>query len=184
MWNENRHPGFPMSSTPEDFSSYCRVIPNFPKKGVDFRDITTLLKNGPVFKRAIDTLVWNIRGKADLVVCAEARGFLLGGAIANTLELGLVPVRKKGKLPYRTKSRNYKLEYGTDSLEIHEDSIQLGQRVLLVDDILATGGTAKAVLDLVLDLGGKVEAALFLGEIVSLKGREKFNIPVYSLIQF
>jgi adenine phosphoribosyltransferase len=165
---------------------HIRNIPDFPKPGILFRDITTLLKNKKAFKFAIDTLVAKYRGKKiDLVVAVEARGFILGGIIAHKLGAGFVPVRKKGKLPYKTRSATYELEYGTDTLYMHEDAINAGERVLIVDDLLATGGTAKAVVDLVKGSGGKVVEIAFLIELTSLKGKDKLKgLPLFSLIKF
>ena len=167
----------------EDFGKYCRTIADFPKKGVDFKDITTLLQNGGAYKRAISALASEFAGKIDVVVCIEARGFLIGSPIAFELGAGLVPVRKMGKLPAKTHRIEYDLEYGTDTLEIHQDAIKPGQRVLIVDDVLATGGTCKAVVDLVRKMKGEVIACAFLLEIKKLKGSSKLDVPVYSIIK-
>jgi len=163
-----------------------RTIPGFPKAGILFRDITTLLKDKKAFKLAVDLLVKEYQNKKiDLVIAVEARGFILGGALAYKLGVGFVPVRKKGKLPYKSKSVTYALEYGTDTLEIHEDAISAGTRVLIVDDLLATGGTVKAVTGLVKQFGGEIVALAFLVELVDLKGRDKLKgYPVYSLVKF
>jgi len=163
-----------------------RSIPDFPKPGIIFRDITTLLKDKAAFKQAIGELVEKFKGKKiDYVVGVEARGFILGGAIAVKLGVGFIPVRKKGKLPWKTKSVSYELEYGTDTLEIHEDALEPGCRVLIVDDLLATGGTVSAVAKLVESQGAKIEAVAFIIELVDLKGREKLKkYPVISLVEF
>ena len=168
----------------EDFGRYCRVIENFPKPGISFKDITPLLLNGEVFKRAIQTLSWPYAGKVDAIVCIEARGFLIGAPMAFKLSCGLIPVRKKGKLPAKTHNTTYDLEYGTDTLEIHADAVKSGQKILIVDDVLATGGTAKAVINLIRELQGIVIGCAFLGELTDLKGRNKLDVPIYSLIKF
>lgn len=166
--------------------NYIRNIPDFPKAGILFRDITTLLKDKKAFKLAIDALANKYKNKKiDVVVAVEARGFILGGVIAHKLGAGFVPVRKKGKLPARTNSVTYDLEYGTDTLEMHRDAIKPGDKVLIVDDLLATGGTVKAVSDLVKQLQGKIIGIAFLIELTDLKGKEKLKgYPVYSLIKY
>jgi adenine phosphoribosyltransferase len=163
-----------------------RAIPDFPKPGILFRDITTLLKNSKAVKEAVDGLAKKYKNKKiDAVVAVEARGFIFGGALAHKLGAGFVPVRKKGKLPWKTNSATYELEYGTDTLEMHQDAIGAGDRVLIVDDLLATGGTVKAVIDLVGQLKGKIAGIAFLIELEGLKGREKLKgYPVYSLIKY
>lgn len=166
---------------------YCiRNIPDFPKPGILFRDITTLLKEKMAFKLAVDSLVKKYKNKKiDEVVAVEARGFILGGAVAYRLDAGFVPVRKQGKLPSQTNSVTYNLEYGTDTLEMHHDAIKPGDKVLIVDDLLATGGTVKAVTDLVRQLEGKIVGIAFLIELTDLKGRDKLkDYPVYSLIKY
>ena len=169
-----------------DLKKHIRNIPDFPKPGILFKDITTLLKNKGAFKQTVDALVSKYKNKKiDLVVAVEARGFILGGAIAHRLGAGFVPVRKKGKLPYRTNSATYELEYGRDTLEIHHDAILSDERVLIVDDLLATGGTVKAVTDLVQQLQGKIVGIAFLIELKDLKGIDKLKgYPVYSLIKY
>jgi adenine phosphoribosyltransferase len=169
-----------------DFNQYCRVIPDFPKPGIKFLDITGLLKDGPVFKKAVDAIAEQYKKqKIDTVVCTEARGFLLGSALAYRLGAGLVPVRKKGKLPWKVYRKSYSLEYGTDQLEIHQDGIQAGQNILIVDDVIATGGTIAAVAGLVKEMQGNIAGAAFLIEIVDLKGREKIkDIPIFALIKY
>jgi len=163
-----------------------RNIPDFPKQGIIFRDITSLIQNKTAFKKAIDLLVNEYKGKKiDKVVGVEARGFIFGAAIAHKIGAGFVPVRKKGKLPCKTISATYELEYGTDTLEIHEDAIAPGEKILIIDDLLATGGTVKAVADLVNRLKGKIQGIGFVIELVDLKGRDKLrDYPVFSLVQF
>ncbi|MBF8304037.1 MAG: apt [Dehalococcoidia bacterium] len=186
MWENNHHNSGLVSGAPEDFSQYCRDVPDFPKKGIIFRDITNLLKNGPVFKRAINQLADHyILEGIDTVVSIEARGFLIGSALAYHLGSGMVPVRKKGKLPWRVYRKSYDLEYGQDQLEVHQDGIEPGQNVLIVDDVIATGGTVEAVAKLVKEMKGNIIGAAFLIELEALKGKEKIkDIPVYSLIKY
>ena len=165
-----------------------RTIPDHPKPGILFRDITTLLNDAKGFRQAVDALVQPHAGtKIDKVAGIEARGFILGGAVAHQLSVGFVPVRKKGKLPYKTYSQSYELEYGTDDLEIHVDAITAGERVLLVDDLIATGGTAEAAILLIERAGGEVTACSFVVDLPDLGGREKLQAmgkPVISLCEF
>jgi len=163
-----------------------RNIPDFPKPGILFRDVTTLMQNKPAFKKSIDLLAKKYKGKKiDKVVGVEARGFIFGAALAHKLGAGFVPVRKKGKLPYKTISTTYELEYGTDTLEIHKDAITSGEKILIIDDLLATGGTVKAVVELVKQLQGKITGIGFIIELVDLHGRDKLkDYPLYSLIKF
>lgn len=186
MWEKNCHNSGLASSPVEDFSKYCRDIPDFPKKGVTFRDITVLLKNGPVFKRAIDQIACQYaREKVDAVVSIEARGFIIGAALAYRLGSGLVPVRKKGKLPWRVYRRNYELEYGQDQIEVHQDGIEPDANILIVDDVIATGGTVEAVARLVKEMRGNILGAAFLIELMGLNGRDKIkDIPIFSLIKY
>jgi len=165
---------------------YIRSIPDFPVPGILFRDITPLLADPAALTAAVDQMADPWRGKGVKVLATmEARGFVFGGAMACQLGAGFVPVRKAGKLPFRTLSVEYSLEYRTDVLYIHEDSIRRGQKVLVVDDVIATGGTAKAVVELVEMLGGQVVGAQFLIELVDLRGRELLSgIEVQSLIKF
>lgn len=158
----------------EDLKSRIRNVPDFPKAGILFYDVTTLLRDPDGFRLAIDSMAlpYNDRG-IDLVVGIESRGFILGAAVADRIGAGFVPVRKLGKLPAKTVRATYDLEYGTDSLEMHRDAIEPGQRVLIVDDLLATGGTARATVGLVKQLGGQVEGVAFLIELVALNGRAK-----------
>ena len=169
-----------------DLSSYIRVIEDFPKPGISFKDITTLLKDGQAYKAAIDALVDKVRElKADVIVGPEARGFLLGAPVAYALGIGFVPVRKPGKLPGETVSETYELEYGTDTLEVHADAILPGQRVAIVDDLLATGGTTSATVRLIEKTGAKVVGISFLIELSFLEGRKKLeDYDVFSLIKY
>lgn len=163
-----------------------RNIPNFPKPGILFRDVTTLIKDKTAFKKSVDLLAKKYKGKKfDKVVGVEARGFIFGAAVAHKIGAGFVPVRKKGKLPFKTISTNYQLEYGTDTLEIHQDAIGAGEKVLIIDDLLATGGTVEAVIQLVKQLGGKVAGIGFVIELIDLKGKDKFKeYSIYSLVKF
>jgi adenine phosphoribosyltransferase len=168
-----------------DLKAFIRDIPDFPKKGIIFKDITTLLKDGQAFRVAVDRIVSEYKDKKiDAVLSVESRGFLFGAAVAYNLGAGIIPVRKKGKLPHKTYSASYELEYGTDTLEIHQDAFKKGARILIVDDLLATGGTTKAVIDLVKKLGGEVIGIAFVIELLPLKGREKLKgYPILSLIK-
>jgi adenine phosphoribosyltransferase len=151
-----------------------RNVPDFPKAGILFYDITTLLRDAVGFRTSIDSLIAPFKaGSVDLVVGMESRGFIFGAVVADRLGAGFVPVRKVGKLPSKTRRATYALEYGTDSLEIHDDAVTDGQRVLIVDDLLATGGTAKATLDLVKGSGGVVVGLAFLIELIGLDGRSR-----------
>ena len=167
-------------------TKFIRSIPDFPKDGILFRDITTLLQNPKAFKSAINQMSKKIKNNnIDVIVAAEARGFIFAGALAYKLGCAFVPVRKPGKLPSKTYKASYSLEYGKDSLEIHQDAIKKGERILILDDLLATGGTAKAIVDLVKKPGGKIAGILFLIELTELQGRKKLkNLPVYSLIKY
>ena len=168
------------------FKQHIRDVPDFPKKGIIFKDITPLLGDASAFRRAIRKMSHRfINEKINIVACVEARGFLIGSAIAYNLGAGLVPVRKIGKLPCETNNACYGLEYGNDTLEIHKDAIAPGQSVLLVDDVLATGGTAKAAVDMISNMGGEIVCAAFLLELSELNGRTKTgNTRVYSLIRY
>jgi adenine phosphoribosyltransferase len=163
-----------------------RDIKDFPTEGILFKDITTLLKDGPAWRYAVDSLASRYQAeRVDVVVGVESRGFIFGGAIAHQLRAGFVPVRKLGKLPAKTIEVEYELEYGRDALAMHEDAIAPGQRVLAVDDLLATGGTMAATLRLVEQLGGQVVGVAFMIELAFLKGREKLkNYPLHSLIVY
>src|SRR5256885_8391948 len=163
-----------------------RDIKDFPTEGILFKDITTLLKDGPAFRYVIDAIASHYqKERVDLVVGIESRGFIFGGAIAHQLRAGFVPVRKLGKLPGKTIEVEYELEYGRDALAMHEDAIQPGQRVLAVDDLLATGGTMAAALRLVEQVGGQVVGVAFLIELAFLHGQDKLkNYPLHSLIVY
>ena len=169
-----------------DLAKTIRNIPNFPKKGILFRDITTLLNDPGAFRVAVDSLAKVLRGKnVEYIICAEARGFIFGGALAYKLRCGFVPVRKPGKLPSKTYRYTYSLEYGKDSLEMHRDAFPRGASVAVLDDLLATGGTARALVKLVKKLGAKIAGIVFLVELTELKGRNQLKkYPVYSVIQY
>jgi adenine phosphoribosyltransferase len=159
-----------------DIRDTIRTIPNHPKPGIMFRDITTLLGNARAFRRAVDELVQPYAGiRIDKVAGIEARGFILGGAVAHQLSTAFLPVRKKGKLPWKTMRQEYALEYGTDEVEIHEDAIRKGDQVVIVDDLVATGGTAEAALKLVERAGGKVIGLSFVIDLPDLGGAEKLR---------
>jgi adenine phosphoribosyltransferase len=160
----------------EAMKQRIRHVPDFPKPGILFYDVTTLMKDPHGFRMAVDAMADPHRdAKLDVIVGIESRGFIFGSAIADRLKTGFVPVRKLGKLPSKTRRATYALEYGTDSLEIHEDAVLRGQRVLIVDDLLATGGTAAATVGLVRGLGADVTGVQFLIELVALNGREKLK---------
>lgn len=169
-----------------DLKKYIRDIPDFPKKGIIFKDITTLLRDKKAFKQSVDSLAKKFaKEKIDYIVAVESRGFIFGGALAYQLGAGFIPVRKKGKLPYRTDSVTYDLEYGTDTLEIHEDAIEAGSRVLIVDDLLATGGTVRAVCDLLTRKGAAIIGVAFLIELGFLNGKNRLkDVPIHALIRF
>ncbi|WAH38437.1 adenine phosphoribosyltransferase [Alicyclobacillus dauci] len=169
-----------------DYRSWIRDIPNFPKEGILFRDITPLLGNGDAYKAAINTLAEQAKNwGAEVIIGPEARGYVVGAPLSYSLGIGFVPVRKKGKLPSETVSVTYDLEYGKDILEIHTDAIQPGQKVVVADDLLATGGTMAATIELVQKLGGDVVGAAFFIELLPLSGRDKLQgIPVHTLVQY
>jgi adenine phosphoribosyltransferase len=170
----------------ETLKTKIRNVPDFPKPGILFYDITTLLRDREGFRQTIAALTGPFEGKGiDLVVGVESRGFILGGAVADRLGAGFAPVRKKGKLPAATVRETYDLEYGTDCLEIHSDAVTSGERVLIVDDVLATGGTAAATTALVRKLGGNVESLAFLVELEFLKGRSRLgNERIHSVLTY
>ena len=174
--------------TPDDFAASIRTIPDYPKPGILFRDITTLLGDPRAFRRAVDELVQPWAGaKIEKIAGIEARGFILGGAVAHQLSAGFVPIRKKGKLPHRTVSMAYALEYGEDVIEMHVDAIAPGERVLLVDDLVATGGTAIGAVKLLRSMQAKVEAAVFIVDLPDLGGADKLrglDVAVRSLVAF
>lgn len=168
----------------DSLKSKIRSVPDFPKAGILFYDITTLLRDREGFQMTIESLARPFEGREiDVVVGVESRGFILGGAVADRLGAGFAPVRKKGKLPSKTVQETYDLEYGTDCLEIHSDAVESGQRVLIIDDVLATGGTAEAAAALVRRAGGSIVRALFLLELGFLGGRDKLSdVEVFSLL--
>jgi adenine phosphoribosyltransferase len=171
-----------------DLKAAIRTIPDYPKPGIMFRDITTLLGNARAFRRAVDELVQPWAGsKIDKVAGIEARGFILGGAVAHQVSAGFVPIRKKGKLPHTTVRIAYSLEYGLDEMEMHEDAVGKGERVVLVDDLIATGGTAEGAVKLLQQMGADVLAACFIVDLPELGGADKLrklNVPVRTLLSF
>jgi adenine phosphoribosyltransferase len=172
----------------EALKDAIRCIPDYPKPGIQFRDITTLLGNAPMFRLAIDSLVrpWS-DARLTHVAGIEARGFILGGAVAQRVGAGFVPIRKKGKLPHETVRVAYSLEYGIDEMEMHRDALQPGERVLLIDDLIATGGTAEAAVKLLRTLGAEIVAACFVIDLPELGGArrlEALGVPVHSLVAF
>jgi adenine phosphoribosyltransferase len=183
--NRNR----PMKSSLEDtLLAAIRTIPDYPRPGILFRDITTLLGNARAFRRAIDELVYPYAGeKIDKIAGIEARGFILGGAVAHQLSAGFVPIRKKGKLPHETVRVAYSLEYGLDEMEMHKDGVAPGEKVILIDDLIATGGTAEAAVKLLRQIGADIIAACFVIDLPDLGGRAKLEalgVPVHVLIGF
>jgi adenine phosphoribosyltransferase len=168
-----------------DLRSRIRDIPDFPKPGIIFRDITPLLADGPAFRSMVDRFVERYRGRADRVLGIESRGFLIGAAVAYGLGTGLAVVRKPGKLPWQTYAARYELEYGSDALEIHHDAVADHHRVLIIDDLLATGGTASAAVELVRQCGGSVVACAFVIELAFLAGRRRLgDCEVFSLVTY
>lgn len=169
-----------------DLKDYIITIPDYPSEGILFRDITPLMQAGEAFKYTCDSLTEYAKSKnADLIVCPEARGFLFGCPVAHTLGIGLVPVRKPGKLPRETISYKYDLEYGSNELHIHKDAIKKGQKVVIIDDLLATGGTVEAAAKLIKELGGEVVGCAFVIELEALKGREYLkDYDICALIKY
>ncbi|MFK7696543.1 adenine phosphoribosyltransferase [Paenibacillus sp. HJGM_3] len=169
-----------------NLKDYIRVIPDFPQPGIRFKDITTLLNNGEVYRSVIDGLAEHYKSQnIDLIAGPEARGFVVGAPLAYALGVGFVPIRKSGKLPGETVEAGYDLEYGKDKLAMHKDAIQPGQRVLIADDLLATGGTISTSIKLIEQLGGQIVGAAFLIELSYLNGRDKLgNIDVMSLVTY
>jgi adenine phosphoribosyltransferase len=171
-----------------DLKAAVRSIPDYPKPGIMFRDITTLLGDARAFRRTVDELVQPWAGsKIDKVAGIEARGFILGGAVAHQVSAGFIPIRKKGKLPHKRVSIAYSLEYGLDEMEMHEDAVVRGDRVILVDDLIATGGTAEGAVKLLRQMGAQVVAACFVIDLPDLGGAEKLRkleVPVRTLITF
>lgn len=168
--------------------NYIRSIPDFPKPGIIFRDVTTLFGDARGFRMAIDQLLHPYAGvRIDKVAALEARGFILGGAIAHQLSVGFVPIRKKGKLPWKTHEQNYALEYGEETMEIHEDAVKPGEQILLVDDLIATGGTCEAGIKLIQKMQGEVIGCAFIVDLPELEGRkriENLDITVHTLCEF
>ncbi len=177
-----------MSDTISELAASIRSIPDYPKPGIIFRDITTLLGNPRAFRRAVDELVQPYAGlKIDKIAGTEARGFILGGAVAHQLSAGFVPIRKKGKLPRDTVRVAYSLEYGVDEMEMHLDAVQPGEKVILVDDLIATGGTAVAATQLLRQMGVEVVSACFVIDLPDLGGRrklEELGVDVRTLVEF
>jgi adenine phosphoribosyltransferase len=171
-----------------DLKSLIRTIPDYPKPGILFRDITTLIADPAGLRAAIDGLVWPfLTAGIDHVVGIEARGFILGGAVAHELGRGFVPIRKKGKLPHKTIGQEYSLEYGVDTIEIHADAIRKGERILLIDDLIATGGTAEAAIELIRRSGGEIVAAAFVIDLPDLGGADRLrakDVKVHTLVGF
>jgi adenine phosphoribosyltransferase len=171
-----------------DLKTIIRTIPDYPKSGIMFRDITTLLGDARSFRRAVDELVQPFAGqKIDQIAGMEARGFILGGAVAHQLSAGFIPIRKKGKLPHITVSVAYSLEYGVDEMEMHRDAVKPGEKVLLVDDLIATGGTAEGAVKLLRQMGAEIVAACFVIDLPELGGAQKIRdlgVPVRSLVAF
>lgn len=169
-----------------DLKQYIASIPDFPKKGIIFRDITPLVQNGEAFREAVDRLsAYAEKTGAEVIAAPESRGFIFGCPMAYKLGIGFAPVRKPGKLPRKTISCSYDLEYGSNELNMHADSIAPGQKVLVMDDLLATGGTAKATINMVERMGGRVVGVAFLIELVDLKGREELKpYDVYSILTY
>ena len=178
--------GLVTNESEDEFKRFIRDIPDFPKKGIIFKDITNLLKNGDVFPKAVDEIADRFsQEKIDIICSVEARGFIIGAALSHAIGAGFVPIRKKGKLPWNCHQQSYELEYGQDELEIHIDAVSSGNHVLFVDDVLATGGTAKAAVDLIKKMNGKLVSAAFLIELQELQGRAKLEeVSVYSLIRY
>ena len=170
---------------PEKLKRLIRNIPDFPKKGILFRDITPLLAEGEAFRSAVRILAGACPDDTEMVAGIESRGFIFAAAVANTLGVGFVPIRKPGKLPFKTERETYGLEYGTDTLEVHRDALSRKKKVVLIDDLLATGGTAAAASRLLEKVGGRVTKVIFLIELAGLKGREKISgYDTFSLLIF
>ena len=171
-----------------DLAAIIRTIPDYPQPGIMFRDITTLLGDARAFRQAVDELVQPFAGmKIDKVAGIEARGFILGGAVAHQLSAGFVPLRKKGKLPHRTRAVEYALEYGSDAMEMHLDAVKPGEKVMLVDDLIATGGTATAAVQLLKEAGAEIMAAAFVVDLPELGGAQRLRsagVPVSTLVAF
>ncbi|GAC1040459.1 adenine phosphoribosyltransferase [Rhizobium sp. No.120] len=177
-----------MNTIASELAASIRSIPDYPKPGIIFRDITTMLGDARAFRRAVDALVHPFAGsKIDKVAGMEARGFILGGAVAHQLSSGFVPIRKKGKLPHDIVRIAYSLEYGVDEMEMHRDAVNPGEKVILVDDLIATGGTAVGATKLLRQIGAEVVAACFVIDLPDLGGRrklEELDVPVHTLVEF
>ncbi|AVA22308.1 adenine phosphoribosyltransferase [Rhizobium sp. LEGMi198b] len=177
-----------MNTIASELAASIRSIPDYPKPGIIFRDITTMLGDARAFRRAVDALVHPYAGtKIDKVAGMEARGFILGGAVAHQLSAGFVPIRKKGKLPHDIVRIAYSLEYGVDEMEMHRDAVNPGEKVILVDDLIATGGTAVGATQLLRQIGAQVVAACFVIDLPDLGGRKKLealDVPVHTLVEF
>lgn len=189
IYNEilvSRHFDFILGGITVDLRNSIRIIEDFPKKGISFKDITTLLQDGDALKVTIDKIVEDLKDKkVDIIVGPEARGFLFGVPVAYALGAGFVPVRKPGKLPYDTMAVEYDLEYGSDKLEIHKDSIRPGQKVAIIDDLLATGGTVAAVTKLIEQMGGEIVSLNFVVELTELNGKDKLQgYDITSLVKY
>ena len=169
-----------------DIKNIIRNVPDFPVEGIQFKDITTLLKDKEAFRYCIDRITQHCKGlDIDYIAGIEARGFIIGAPVAYSLDVGFIPIRKEGRLPYRAEKITYQLEYGESTIEIHQDAFQKGSRIMVVDDLLATGGTTLAAFQLVERLGGVVVGADFIIELEMLQGREKLkNYPVFSLVKY
>ncbi|MEM6602909.1 MAG: adenine phosphoribosyltransferase [Pseudomonadota bacterium] len=185
--NDN-NTALPQKNSDFDITSLIRTIPDYPKKGIQFRDVTTLWKDARGFRSTVDALILPYAGvRIDKVIGIEARGFIIGGAVAHQLSVGFVPLRKKGKLPGPTLSEEYDLEYGTDILEIHDDAISPGENVLIVDDLIATGGTVEAAIKLVKQMGGDVVGCSFIIDLPEVGGSKKIEAlgyPVMRLVSY
>ncbi|HEX8047633.1 adenine phosphoribosyltransferase [Rhizobium sp.] len=177
-----------MKTIASELAASIRSIPDYPKPGIIFRDITTMLGDAKAFRRAVDALVQPYAGtKIDKIAGMEARGFILGGAVAHQLSAGFVPIRKKGKLPHDIVRIAYSLEYGVDEMEMHRDAVNPGEKVILVDDLIATGGTAVGATQLLRQIGAEVVAACFVIDLPDLGGRKKLealDVPVHTLVEF
>ncbi|WP_349955968.1 adenine phosphoribosyltransferase [Rhizobium sp. ZPR3] len=177
-----------MNTIASELAASIRSIPDYPKPGIIFRDITTMLGDARAFRRAVDALVHPYAGsKIDKVAGMEARGFIIGGAVAHQLSSGFVPIRKKGKLPHDIVRIAYSLEYGVDEMEMHRDAVNPGEKVILVDDLIATGGTAVGATKLLRQIGAEVVAACFVIDLPDLGGRKKLeelDVPVHTLVEF
>jgi len=174
-----------MTTTAINLADYIREIPDFPKAGISFKDVTPLLADGDAFAAAISQMACFVESGTDAIVGIESRGFIFGAALAQQMGLGFVPVRKPGKLPGEVHAIEYELEYGMDVLEIHRDALAAGHRAVIVDDLLATGGTAASTVQLVRRLGAEISSCIFLIELDFLRGREKLQgVPVHSMIHY